>query len=344
MKDSIFVKKIKLVLYILVLILILGLFGYEIYIGKTKLNKESIQYSKDSNINYVTYLKDNNYYNSSYLQNEYNLVANLIDYFNVDYNYSYALSDKIDYTLNYEINAVLEIYDVDNPTKPVEKKNYVLLEKQTKKAKGQVIKVDVYNQKINYNLYDQIVQSWKKEISPNAKLRVTFKVNWNGHSEKLNKDISDSLSNEFSIPISEKTIDIKKPNAIHEEGTLKKEAKFSRGYSTLIISTLILFIIGLMYLIHFIGDLQKDKSKFDKTLSKIIREFDRAITEAKGEFIMYEDETYIEVKDFMELIDVHDNTNEPIVHYSNNNNLSVFVVKNNNETYYTVLKRSDYDK
>mgnify|MGYP003301734711 CR=1 FL=1 len=33
-----------------------------------------------------TYLKDNNHYNNQYLKDDYNYVASLIDYFNVDFN------------------------------------------------------------------------------------------------------------------------------------------------------------------------------------------------------------------------------------------------------------------
>ena len=336
-------RSIKITLYAIVLLLVLGVFWLEISMGKKSMKNKSIPYSKESKINYITYLKDNSHYDDSYLKDEYNLVASLIDYFNVDYNYTYTLGEEINYKLNYEITAVLEIYDNDNDAKPIEKKNYTLLKKQTKEGNGQIIKVDLFNQKIKYDYYNAIVQDWKKEISPNANLKISVKVNWTGHSNKLNKDISDDCVNEFIIPISQKTIDITPPNNVSETGVLKAKEKFSKKFVLLISCTLALFATGFIYFVVYISTSGKNKSKYDQKVSKILREFDRAITEAKGEFVMYDDENYIEVKSFMELLDVHDNLNEPIIHYANNEDLSVFVIKNGKDTSYTTLNRSDFD-
>lgn len=336
-------RNVKITLYVVILLIVFSLFWIEISIGKKGLKNKSVSYSKESTLNYITYLKDNSHYENTYLQDGFNLVANLVDYFSLDYNYTYTLGEKIDYKLNYEIDAVLEIYDSDNDIKPVEKKKYVLLDKETKESEGQIIKVDIFNHKIKYDTYNAIVQAWKKEISPNANLKITINVDWTGHSDKLNQDFSDNCVSEFNIPISQKTIDIKAPNNINETGVIKNKKKLSKGCMLLISSTLALFATGTIYLIAYISITGKEKSKYEQKISKILREFDRAITEAKGEFIMYEGESYIEVKDFMELLDVHDNVNEPIIHYANSDDLSVFVIKNGNDTYYTTIRRSDYD-
>ena len=336
-------RQVKIVIYVLMLLGVFSLFWIEISIGKKSIKNKSVTYSKESTINYITYLKNNSHYENTYLQKEFNLVAKLVDYFNIDYNYVYTLSERIEYKLNYEIDAVLEVYDVDNKAKPIEKKNYTLLKKQTVTGNSQIIKVDIFNQKIKYDTYNAIVQEWKKEISPDANLKISIKVNWAGHSDKLNQDFMDDCVSEFDIPISQKTIDIKAPNNISESGVIKNKKKFSKAFMILISSTLALFLIGIVYLFKYVVVLAKGKSKYEQKINRILREFDRAITEAKGEFIMYEGESYIEVKDFMELLDVHDNLNEPIIHYANSEDLSVFVIKNGNDTYYTSVKRSDYE-
>ena len=112
----------------------------------------------------------------AYLKDDYNYVASLIDYFNVDFNYSYVFGENIKYDMDYEIVANLEVYDSDNTTKPIEKKEFQILEKTSKSGNGQVIKVDLYNQKIDYDTYNKIIQEWKKEVSPEATLKVDFIV------------------------------------------------------------------------------------------------------------------------------------------------------------------------
>ena len=293
---------------------------------------------------YTTYLKDNSHYDDKYLKDDYSYVSSLINYFNLDFNYNYALSEKVDYDLNYEVVANLEVYDSDNKTKPIEKKQYQLFEKTNEKQKSQVIKVDLYNQKIDYGLYNEVVQSWKKEVSPEATLNVEFKVNWKAHSEILGKDISDNFVQEFKIPISAKVISLAKPSPTDISGVLYANQSLSSWIIVIIASTGVILLIALIGLINSLIKINEGKSKYEQHVNKILREFDRAITEAKGNFIKSKQEKYIEVKDFMELLDVHDNLNEPIIYYKNpNNTRSIFVVRNGKDIYYSVIKRDEYD-
>lgn len=336
--------KVKIVLYVTTLILLFCAFLFELSHSNNVLDSKNITYSKTSTFNYTTYLKDNNHYESKYLKNEYNLVASLIDYFSIDYSYSYTLSEKVKYNLTYSIDAVLEIYDNDNDAKPIEKRDFSILEETTSSGNSQAINVDIFNQKIDYETYNKIVQEWKKEINPNANLKISVKVKWNGTTEKLNKKIGDKTVTEFIIPISQKTIDIKKPQNIDESGVIKNTEKIPLWYTIIMCGTILLFAVVLIYLSLFLAKSGKTKSKYDAKVSKILREFDRAITEANGKFVKNSDENYIEVKDFMELLDVHDNVNEPIIYYKNSEDLSVFVINNGHDIYYSTLCRSDFDE
>lgn len=337
--------KTKIILYIALLFIFLVLFICEIAHINHILNNKSITYSKKSNISYITYLKDNNnHYSSNYLKNEYNLVASLIDYFSIDYNYSYTLSEKVKYDLTYSVNALLEVYDSDNDAKPIEKRNFVILEEVKKSGNSQTINVDIFKQKIDYETYNSIVQEWKKEITPNANLKVQFKISWSGKSKTLTKKLGDDIVAEFLIPISQKTIDIKNPQSIDETGIIKSDEKVSLLYMVIMTITGFVFAVGLIYLLIYISNLnKKKKSKYEQKINKILREFDRAITEVNGKFEKKQGKNYIEVKDFMELLDVHDNINEPIIYYKNTDNISVFVIKNSNDIYYCQLKRKDFD-
>ena len=337
-------SKYKVFIYIVLIIALICAICFELNLGHQNLKTKKVTYSKKGEMSYVTYVKDNNHYSDNYLKDEYNYVASLIDYFNLDYKYNYVLSEKVEYDLDYEIIANLEVYDVDNKTKPIEKKTYQILEKTNKKEKGQLIKVELYNQKIDYEKYNEIIQSWKKEISPEALLTITFKVNWKAHSNILNKEISDDYTIDFKIPISEKIINLSKPSPVDMSGVLYKNESLSTWIIVIMASTGIILLIALIGLINLFIKINKGKSKYEQHINKILREFDRAITEAKGNFTKKSSEHYIEVNDFMELLDVHDNLNEPIIYYKNaSNTKSTFVVRNGKDIYYSVIKRDEYD-
>ena len=336
-------NKIKIAITAFILICITGVIVYQVYLMADNRNKKKVAYSKETNTSYVTYLKNNNHYNSKYLKDEYNYVPNLIDYFNLDYNYTYTLSEDISYTLNYEIVGSLDVYDSENDSKPVERRTYQFLDKVEKESHGSVINVNVLNQKIDYGTYSKIIQEWKKEISPNANLRVTLNVKWSGYSETLGKEITDNFSQDFNIPISDKTITVSNPNNISNSGYFYGNYNLSKSSLLILGISGVLFIILFIILIILIRKVINEKSKYERKISKILREFDRAITEAKGSFVKNDKDFYVEVNDFMELMDVHDNLNEPIIFYRNTKNESVFVVRNKKDIYYWKIKRKDYE-
>lgn len=337
---------VKIALLVILAIITFSIFLLEMNFSKNITKSKKLTYTKESNLNYVTYLKNNSHYDARYLKDDFNFVASLIDYFSLDYNYSYTTNEKVKYELTYEINAELEVYDSENDDKPIEKRPFELLKRTTLNGNSQIIKVDIFNQKIIYETYNKIVQEWKKEISPNANLKIYIDVKWEGYSKKLGKNISDKEKVTFIIPVSQKTISINPPtfesDTNNESGILTTRSGLPWWYIIIILLTLFIFLISVINLFMNIFS-GKSKSKYEQKVNKILREFDRAITEAKGTFTMTDDENYIEVKSFMELLDVHDNVNEPIIYYKNSEDLSVFVIKNIHDIYYTIIRRSDFD-
>lgn len=336
-------RKVKFTLYIVFIIFLVSVLAFEIYLGNYRLKKKSITYSKQGDINYVTYLKNNNHYGEKYLEDGFNLVASLVDYFKLDYTYSYTLNEDIDYELEYDVVAYLEVYDSDEKTKPIDHKDYKLVDKVNAKRHGQVISVNLYNQVIDYETYNKIVQDWKKEVSPDANLTITFNVKWKGYSNIIGKEVSDNYSNTFIVPISQKTINIANPVSTNDSGVIVSDQKLADWFLVLVGSTGLLLLIVVIGLINLIIKTNRKKSKYEQKVNKILREFDRAITEAKGQFIKKEDEHYIEVKEFMELMDVHDNLNEPIIYYKLSNNKCIFIVRNGTDIYYSMIKRDEFD-
>lgn len=335
-------KKRKLRLSFVCTVLLIIAVVFEINYGINKLKIKSINYEKSGNVSVRTYLKENSYYNSNYLDEDMAVIANLIDYFKLDYNYSYALSDNVDYKVKYGITTDLIVFDSDNNTKPIYTNSEVILDEKEESGHGQVVKIDLYNQKISYDSYNKIVQSLKKEVVPNANLVVNFNVYLEGYSNKLGEKITDSYNNSLTIPITNKTININKPGVTSDKGSIDSNDKLGAGYIVLVVSTLIVLLVLIIYTLTS-AFRDKHLTKYDIKINKILREFDRAITEAKSTFELSEDDNNIEVVDFMELLDVHDNINSPIIYYKVSDDVSVFATRNNNDVYYYVIKRKDFD-
>ncbi|MCR4581214.1 MAG: DUF5305 domain-containing protein, partial [Bacilli bacterium] len=293
---------------------------------------------------YKVQLKENNYPFDQYIDDKYVVIASLIDKFIVDYSYVNTFSSELDYKVKYNVIADLAVYDSDNEVKPVYTKNYTLIDNQEITGHGLMAKIDLLNNDLYYDSYNEIVNQLKKEIIPSAVLTVRFNTEFTGTTDKLADKIKSTKTSTLTIPISRKIInvDIKKNGASKEEEVYGKK-NLRKGSVLLIISTVILLVILVIKYISYALKTAKKKTKYEQALNKILREFDRAITEAKGRLRVDKKSNTIEVKDFMELLDVHDNFNIPIIHYRISKYMSVFIVKNNDDIYYSIMKSDDYE-
>lgn len=330
-------RKSKIIIYIIMLLLAISALLYELSICRNKVINDKIAYHKEVNLNYVTNLKDNKFYTSSYLNDDHNFVASLIDNFKIDYNYLYTLSESINYVLTYDVTAILEVYDSENKDKPIEKNTYEIVPKTTVSDNSQIIKVDLFNQIVDYQTYNKIIQNWKREVSPDAMLTVYFNVKWDGNLGE--QSLNDNYTMDLKIPISQKTISITKSNNVSTDDMIAKKEKLSFSMKLLLISTIVMIVTILFRLVLFIIVINSRKDKFEVEINKILREFDRAITEAKGEFIIESEFNYIEVNSFLELMDVHDNLNLPIIFYRDDDSKCTFAVRDDKNIYFCEIKR-----
>ena len=337
-------RKYGVVFYIIPILVLTGLLIYEIGYATKKVDIASVSYKESSDISYKVHLKPNDYYESEYLDESSSYIASLIDSFVVDYKYLNTFSEKVDYTLAYNVTADLKVFDSNNDKKPVYTKKYVLIDDKTIDGQGKVAKIDLMDEVINYDEYNRIVTELKREVVPSATLVINFNTKLNGKSENVSKNIISNRTSSLSIPISQKTIDVDlKKNNSADSKTLTDEKSLNKSVILLICGTVLLLLIAVIYYIIYIISTAEKKSKYEQKVNKILREFDRAITEAKGKLRIDRKANAIEIKDFMELLDVHDNLNVPIVYYRINSTKSIFIVKNENDIYYYVIKSDDFE-
>ncbi|MBE6161367.1 MAG: hypothetical protein E7158_04025 [Firmicutes bacterium] len=316
----------------------------EINYANNKVDVASVSYNESSDISYKVYLKENSYYETPYLDEKSSYIASLIDNFTIDYKYLNTFSADIDYTLKYGVTADLVVFDSSNDKKPIYTKKYTLADEQEIKGFGKMAKADLLNQVINYDEYNEIINELKREIVPNANLKINFNTKFVGKNKAIGKDIISNKTSTLDIPISQKTIDANlKKNNTSSNQTVTNKKSLSVPLIALLVGTILLLLLTLIYYVLYIIKTAEKKTKYEQKLNKILREFDRAITEAKGKLRLDRNANTIEIKDFMELLDVHDNFNIPIIYYRISSTKSVFIVKNGNDIYYNVMKSDDYE-
>lgn len=309
----------------------------------------NIRYYQKSKLDYTVNLKDNNYYDTKTLGKDMQYIASLIDYIDIDFDYKFNTSEKLDYKYNYFIGAEVKVLGDDNTIIFSKKENIVDEKNFSKKNSDSFDIKEKIN--VNYNKYNDMIKSFKSEYSINAKsnLTLTLYVNVTDENGNVLKKINSSDSMKVIIPLTEQMVNIKLDyKEVNNSNTFKTYTDFDINNKALFsigILFAILFVIGLVNLITFLSKLSKKKSAYDKTLEKLLREYDRVIVESKNGIILEPNWQIIDVKSFEELLDARDNLEKPILFNEiHKGQKSIFIVKNNYEAYRYVLKAVDLEK
>src|SRR5574344_1636093 len=108
-------SQVKLIIGLILLILFLipsVYFGIK-YIQYPKY--QEISYKEDNDLDYKVFLKDNNYFDTPYLEKGSEYVASLIDYLDLTFHYDFSSSIPVNYEYTYYIDADVNAYEKGSP-------------------------------------------------------------------------------------------------------------------------------------------------------------------------------------------------------------------------------------
>ncbi len=306
-----------------------------------------VKFRENNTIDYRVRLKENEFYETEYLDKGMIYVASLIDKIELTFNYDFGIDTKVDLDFHYKILGDLVISSVNGETNFL-KKTYTLLDSETE----QIIDKDTYTLdkelEIDYDYYNQLANNFRSQygVDTNSYLNVYLQVDKTGGNEQEEIDLEDSITSTITIPLSEKAIEINfdsKDTHIDKNITTDRELIFNRKPFAV---ECVLFIIAVIFLVRIIKLLLKLRNKkkvYDTLLDKILREYDRLIVETSTGVDMNKNHI-IRIDKFQELLDVRDNLKLPIMYYNvTNHHKCYFYIKDNDDVYVCYLKAVDVE-
>lgn len=310
--------------------------------------KEEIVYRETSTVNYKVYLKDNNFYETPYLEDGMAYVASLIDKIHINYDYSLTSSTKSNIDVDYKIVAKL-IIGSQNNSKVFFEKEYDL----TDSIKDKMIDTDIYHINreaiIDYNYYNDLANEFRASYAVNtiSNLEVQLIVE-EKNSENNNHKMNNRSVTSLTIPLSEQEISIAmKEKQVNDVKTLVEEAKYyikSKEFYTISIVLLALVLTQIALITRYFIRKHRKLTKYDKYINRLLNGYDRIIVNVQTPHNkdMYE---IIHVNDFQELIDVRDNTKEHInYHVIEKHKKCEFYVTNDKDLYLYEVNSTDFDR
>lgn len=326
----------KIVRYSIFLVLsLLSLFFVCIYYNS--ISNQISNYTENANVSYQVCLSENNYYNEQCLGENLEYISEITDVVKADFGYTVLYQTTTNKKFKYHVESKLVFQTSDDDAKELLTKTKKLT--KTKEAtldKNFLNIAEVVD--IPFKEYNEYAEKYKSDYSllSSANLVVSLVI------EDGNKKTEVSS---LTLPLTKLTYNISKKELTNKTTDYEIDNK-SILPIILIMSILICIIfisLSIIKIMKFLWKTRNKKTPYEKKLKQILNTYDRVIITLEDKNTIVNDKEVYKVKSFLELLDVRDTIDKPILYYKVNNIKTEFYVQDIDKTYKFTMKESDFE-
>ena len=285
--------------------------------------KYFIKYTETGSIDYDVYLKDNEFYDSPYLDKNQSYVASLIDKIITNFYYDIDMdADDVNYRYSYTITSRLEIID-DTSNVPIYNREKELISVKDKSQNTSnrltineivVLNYDEYN-----DLANRFLATYDLASSTTSNILLTLKVDVLSDCNAFSGSSVDTYSSELRIPLTTKTVNIKMTSSVPDA-----EAKMiacTRGAGSEVFKTTAIVLgiadaLLILLLVAFIYLTRTADITYTARVKKIVSQYKSYIQKIKNLFETRGCQVIV-VDTFDELLEIRDTIQAPILMHEN---------------------------
>ena len=264
------------------------------------------------------------------MQEEKEYLLALTDEIRVVFNYNRAYSKATSMEAKYYIKSKLSIFNRDNDREIFKEEKELTDVKEYKDKKEINIIQDLATIKLED--YKELVDRYVLDYSVNSRAQLELQL-------IVKEDDKETSVASISLPLLEKTYSITKFLVENEP-----EEQVSTNFKNYLFVSLLLIVLDIIFIGVWIFRLMKSKgvSEFEQEVQRILIDYDRIIVETKSTNISYEGKEITELDSFMELIDVRDTIEKPILYVEVNADERDFIVQDQNIIYRYKMTTSNF--
>ncbi len=341
---------LKIVLRLLTVIILYVLSFCVFKKSMNNYSQEYIFYKEESKVDYKVYLKDNDFFEQSYLEKDKLYIASLIKNITADYDYSINFDSPMSGTYKYTVKAVMSADREKGSTSNYWQKEYRIFESEEIPYKDlNYVTFKTEPLQVNYDYYNDILVKFKKEynLSIYGNLKLIIEVTNNAVSKSNNEYKIDTVST-LDIPLTQATVEIPiKTDAANKTASLESSLMIEENplYIILKVVSGICFLLGTLILSRFIILLVREAEKpssYDKTIKKILKTYSEIIVNANS--LDINGLNIVEVKDFNELMDAYSEVRQPINFQEKRGGATFVLIHDKMAWVYNIKKGMFYEK
>lgn len=287
----------------------------------TYLNKNKdyyVSYNESSNINYKVHLKENEFFNTKYLEANKQYIASLINYITADFQYRLSLDeDNVEYKYSYRIEAKVNVAQTSTGNSLYSSTHEI--KRDTKKTTSTQNVVINENVNIDYNYYNELIKRFVNVYSledTTSTLDINMYINVVGSCENFEKDEEKQSVITLSIPLTTKTIAIDLSNNLvnTENNVMQCKPKFAFNWIFLFF-TIVLTITGIgviVFAIRYEIKTRTAENIYEKELKKILNNYSSYIQTLNSDFD-FSDYQPLRLETFNDMLEIRDTIRQPIL-------------------------------
>ncbi len=308
---------------IFIILLILSIFLIKLALRQDK--KLFIQYNDKKDLGYQVILKENEYYQDTYMEKGNQYIANLIQSIHADFNYHFALPTSYDY--QYKIVGTVDVVD-EKTNKTIYTFSEDLLPEQTGQSDGSL---DIsQNIQVNYEKYNNLIRQFVaaydlKNVTCQLKLNLNLGISSN--TQQFAKQNFNVMN--LSVPLAMNTISIDTNYDLSNQHNLIEIQQEQKNPTPFFISGIAILVLDFLFLIIFFIYRKKtetEEDKYNNNLKKILNNYDSYISRVEDDFNMQEYQI-LKVQRFTDLLEIRDTMQLPIIMLENKEQLvTCFVI------------------
>ena len=313
--------------------------------------KQYITYQDSSNIIYQVSLKENNFFENDFLENDKQYISALVKKIDANFNYNIQIAAKeIEYKYKYKIVAEVEVKE-KNTNNILYNKEEILLEETEKKSNNIQLNINE-NISIDYNKHNDLIKRFieaYKLDNTESNLHVKMYVDVAGNCENYSESISKSTMMSVVIPLTTKTISIDTTDNLIDAANKVLKCKTPNENNKYLLMFAIIFVsfavIIIILMIRYIIKTRTAESIYEKELKKILNNYGTYIQMLGNDFY-FKDYHMVKVDSFNDMLEIRDTIRQPILMRENQEKTGAyFIIPSSTKLLYIYrLKVSDIEK
>lgn len=309
-------KKIRLFTFSMIM-LILAIVA--IYVYSILKQDEYISYNEKANVNYIVNLKENDFYDKTYLGENSDVIASLIKNIEATFRYNLDFEKDNSYIYDYKIMARTEVKE-DKKTNLIYDKEEEIFASPSKEVKNNKLEINE-RVDIDYNKYNENIKKFVELYDlddTNCTLELTMYLNvYNKYDNtRINKDQKVMT---LYIPLTTKTVDISLTStSAVSDGTVLERSSSYGDVLALKMLAIIFAVCGIVTLIRFVkyvSDTRSAEKMYDQALKNILFSYKQYIQRINTD-IDKDKYKIVEVEKFSEILEMKETLQAPILMYT----------------------------